>query len=82
MQDSDSDDFVGSKAALKAKNKKPEAEDNTEQLKDFIRGFSNFILTKFYSRVKDNEDIQEKLQAVFGVLAKRKKKNIIWADLL
>ena len=75
--DSDSDDFMGTKASAKAKNKKPAAEDNSGQLKDFIRGFSNFLLTKFYNRVKDDEKVMGKMKAVFNILAKRKSKNII-----
>jgi hypothetical protein len=79
MYDSDSDDFLGTKAAAKRENKgkKTVTEDNSEQLKEFIKGFSNFVLTKFYNRVKDNKQIQTKLKAVFAVLSKRKRKNII-----
>ena len=67
---------MGTQAAARAKrekDKKPK-EDNTAQLKEFIQGFIKFVLNQFYNRVKKQEDIQEKLEAVFEVIGRKAKK--------
>ena len=72
--DSDSDDdFLGTKKESRKKpTDKPEREDNSEQLKEFVKGFGTFILTKFYNRVKGNEDLQKKIKVAFEVIGDRR----------
>lgn len=71
--DSDSDDdFMQSKKEARSKAEKPEGEDNSEQLKEFVKGFATFILTKFYNRVKDNEALQGKIKEAFEVIGDRR----------